>query len=69
MATPLEFFEAVWMNEALPLHIRPKAATEHAKYVHPRITAVAQVSEESFGYLLDKAIARSSAPRRSNTNP
>ena len=61
-ATPLDFFEAVWMNETLPLHTRLRAATEHAKYVHPRLAAVANISEGSFAAMLDAAIERSSRP-------
>jgi hypothetical protein len=32
--TPLDFLKAVYLNEALPLHARLKAATEAAKYMH-----------------------------------
>lgn len=39
--TPLEFFEAVYMNPDLPLGTRLRAATEAAKYVRPRLMAIA----------------------------
>ncbi len=39
-ATPLKFFEAVYMNPDLPLGTRLRAATVAAKYVHPRLEAI-----------------------------
>jgi hypothetical protein len=45
-ATPLEFFEAVYMNPDLPLGTRLRAATEAAKYVHPRLMAVATYNQD-----------------------
>jgi hypothetical protein len=45
-ATPLEFFEAVYMNLDLPLGTRLRAATEAAKYVHPRLEAIATYNHD-----------------------
>lgn len=49
-ATPLEFFEAVYMNPDLPLGTRLKAATEAAKYVHPRVMAVANLNANGMAF-------------------
>lgn len=63
--TPLEFFEAVYMNPDLPLGTRLRAATEAAKYVHPRmaVVATAQVGD-GFAEMLDRAIAASRTVRQ-----
>jgi hypothetical protein len=53
-ATPLEFLEAVYMNPDLPLGTRLRAATEAAKYVHPRLMAVANYNNgEDFAEVLE----------------
>ena len=53
--TPLEFLQAVYCNPELPLNTRLRAATEAAKYVHPRMAVVAQVGE-GFGDRLEAAL-------------
>ena len=39
--TPLEFLEAVYSNEKLPLTVRMRAAIEAAPYKHPKLSAAA----------------------------
>ena len=60
----LEFFEAVYLDENLPLSYRLKAATEHAKYTHAQLRAVAfsQMDQHSFAAALERAIMRSKSP-------
>jgi hypothetical protein len=62
--TPLDFFEAVYLNPSLPLPIRMRAATEAAKYRHPTMRAIAHSTthSQSFAEALDRAIKRSEAP-------
>jgi len=62
--TSLEFFEAVYLDESLPLSYRLKAATEHAKYTHAQLRAVAfsQMDQQSFAQALERCIARSQQP-------
>jgi hypothetical protein len=63
-ATELEFFEAVYLNENLPLGYRLKAAAERAKYTHAQLRAVAisQMDQHSFAQALERAIMRSQQP-------
>lgn len=58
--TPLEFLEAVYCNEGLPLHTRLKAAIEAAQYRHPKLaaTAVTNMDGQDFASLLERAIER-----------
>jgi hypothetical protein len=60
-ATELEFFEAVYLNESLPLGYRLKAAAERAKYTHAQLRAVAisQMDQTSFAAALERCLARS----------
>ena len=62
--TPLEFLEAVYLNNDLPLSVRMRAAVECAPYVHPKLTAIATSSMDGkdFASILERAIARSQAP-------
>jgi hypothetical protein len=61
--TPLEFFQAVYQHDKLPLSVRMRAAENAAQYMHAKLTAVAVGNlEGGFASLLDKAIARSSRP-------
>ena len=62
--TPLDFFEAVYLNPSLPLPIRMRAATEAAKYRHPTMRAVAHstTTSQSFAEALERAIKRSEQP-------
>jgi len=39
--TSLDFLQAVYLNETLPLPVRSRAAIEAAPYEHPKLTAVA----------------------------
>jgi len=65
-ATELEFFEAVYLNESLPLGYRLKAAAERAKYTHAQLRAVAMTTmdQHSFAAALERAILRSQQPHR-----
>src|SRR5215469_12347561 len=64
-ATELEFFEAVYLNESLPLGYRLKAAAERAKYTHAQLRAVAysqmDQDQQSFAVALERCLARSAA--------
>jgi hypothetical protein len=52
--TPLDFLQAVYCNEGLPLSTRMKAAIEAAPYVHPKLSATAVMSSEDFGCDFEK---------------
>jgi hypothetical protein len=64
--TPLEFLEAVYCDENLPLTVRMRAAVECAPYVHPKlgVIAISSVNGASFGAMLDRAILRSQGNSR-----
>jgi hypothetical protein len=57
--TPLEFLEAVYSNEGLPLQARLKAAIEAAQYVHPKLAVTATVNAGDFADQLERAVERS----------
>ena len=57
--TPLEFLEAVYTNEDVPLPVRLRAAIEAAPYVHPKLSATALLVGGDFADRLDRAIERS----------
>jgi hypothetical protein len=57
--TPLEFLEAVYCNEGVPLQARLKAAIEAAQYVHPKLAVTATISGGDFADQLERAIERS----------
>jgi hypothetical protein len=58
--TSLEFLQAVYLNETLPLSVRLRAAIEAAPYEHHKLSAMAiAVSEHDFAVKLDRAIERS----------
>jgi hypothetical protein len=40
-ATPLQFFQAVYRNPALPLSTRIRASIAAAQYCHPKISVIA----------------------------
>jgi len=46
--SPLEFLEAVYSNEGLPLSARLKAAIEAAQYVHPKLAVTATIESGDF---------------------
>jgi hypothetical protein len=62
--TSLEFLQAVYLNEQLPLSVRLRAAIEAAPHEHPKQMAVAvgYWNNDSFAVQLDRAIARSKGP-------
>jgi hypothetical protein len=57
--TPLEFLQAVYCNEGLPLHHRMRAAIEAAPFVHAKLSVTASFDGKSFAVALESAIARS----------
>ena len=59
MATPLEFLQAVYCNEGLPINTRIRAAIEAAPFVHPKLSVSAQVNSEEFAVALERAVKRS----------
>jgi hypothetical protein len=59
MPTPLEFLQAVYCNEGLPLSVRLRAAIEAAPFVHPKLAVTAVLAGDDFASRLDAAIARS----------
>jgi len=64
-ATALDFLQAVYKNEAIPLSVRMRAAIEALPFETPKLSATAFVpAGGDFGERLEKAIARSrEAPR------
>ena len=60
MATPLEFLQAVYWNEGLPISVRMRAAIEAAPFVHPKLSVTAQINSEDFADRLARAVNRSS---------
>ena len=59
LPTPLEFLQAVYSNEGLPLSARLKAAIEAAQYVHAKLAVTATVDGGDFAAQLDRAVERS----------
>ena len=59
LPTPLEFLQAVYSNEGLPLSARLKAAVEAAQYVHPKLAVNATINAGDFADQLEKAVERS----------
>ncbi len=57
-ATPLQFLQAVYCNENVPLSARLKAATEAAQYVHPRLAVTGVIESQGLGALLDARLKR-----------
>jgi hypothetical protein len=53
--TSLEFLQAVYLNEKLPLSVRMRAAIESLSYEHPKLMAVAHFNG-NFADELDKKI-------------
>jgi hypothetical protein len=51
------------LNPDLPLGTRLRAATEAAKYTHPRMAVIATTPVNGLAEMLDKAIAASQAAR------
>src|SRR5262245_20070218 len=59
-STPLEFLQAVYCNEGLPISVRMRAAIEAAPFIHPKLSVSAQISSEDFADRLTRAVNRSS---------
>jgi hypothetical protein len=64
VVTPLEFLEAVYCNENLPLTARMRAAIEAAPYKHPKLSAAAigHFDGATFAEALERCIERSRSP-------
>jgi len=58
-STPLEFLQAVYCNEGLPISVRMRAAIEAAPFIHPKLSVTAQVNSETFAAALERAVNRS----------
>jgi hypothetical protein len=56
--TALEFLEAIYMNEELPLLTRVRVAISCLPYQTPKLLATAIVDGKDFATLLDQRIAR-----------
>jgi hypothetical protein len=54
----LEFLQAVYMDEELPLLMRVRVAIACLPFETPKLAMVAQVSDQDFATLLDQRIAR-----------
>jgi hypothetical protein len=56
--TSLEFLQAVYLNEQLPLTVRMRAAIEAVPFEHPRMSAVSvgYYDGNTFAERLDRAI-------------
>ena len=62
--TPLEFLQAVYCNENIPLPVRMRAAIEAAPYLHPKLSATAFIAAGGdFAERLERALERSGAVR------
>jgi hypothetical protein len=58
--TSLEFLQAVYLNEELPLSVRMRAAIEAAPYEQPKLSAIGFVRDaDTFASRLERATQRS----------
>jgi hypothetical protein len=57
-ATSLEFLQAVYCNEDVPLSVRMRAAIACLPFETPKLAVTAQVSEADFATVLDRRIKR-----------
>jgi hypothetical protein len=57
-AMSLEFLQAIYCNNELPLTTRMRAAIAALPFEHPKLAVTAQVSESDFATLLDRRIKR-----------
>jgi hypothetical protein len=54
----LEFLQAIYMDDELPLLTRVRVAIACLPFETPKLAIVAQVSDQDFATLLDQRIAR-----------
>jgi hypothetical protein len=57
-ATSLEFLQAVYCNDQLPLTTRMRAAIAALPFEVPKLAVTAVVSEQDFATLLDRRLKR-----------
>jgi hypothetical protein len=57
-ATSLEFLQAVYCNDELPLTTRMRAAIAALPFEVPKLAVTATVSEHDFATLLDRTLKR-----------
>ena len=57
-ATSLEFLQAVYCNDQLPLSTRMRAAIAALPFEVPKLAVTAVVSEQDFATLLDRRLKR-----------
>lgn len=56
--TPLEFLQAVYEDDRLPLTTRMRAAAEAAPYMHPKLAVIANLENRGFGDQLEERVSR-----------
>ena len=54
----LEFLQAIYMNDELPLLTRVRVAISCLPFENPKLAVVAQVTENDIATILDRRIAR-----------
>jgi hypothetical protein len=64
--TPLEFLQAVYRNEAVPLAVRMKAAVEALPFVHPKLAVTGIIGGQDIAALLDERLKRIAEARPIN---
>jgi hypothetical protein len=63
--TSLEFLQAVYLNEDLPLSVRMRAAIEAAPYEQPKLSAIGFVRDaDTFASRLERCLQRSEKAKR-----
>jgi hypothetical protein len=68
-ATSLEFLQAVYCNNDLPLTTRMRAAIAALPFEVPKLAVTAMVNEQDFATLLDQRIKRREQMERSEAKP
>jgi hypothetical protein len=64
----LEFLQAVYMDDELPLLTRVRVAIACLPFETPKLAVTAQVTEQDFATLLDRRLARLEELRRIEAN-
>ena len=64
----LEFLQAIYMDDELPLLTRVRVAIACLPFETPKLAVTAQISESDFAAVLDRRIAHYQALERANGN-